>query len=402
MNNYKKSALILFIIILLFEITVAIVGDISKREPWGDEIRLYDSVLVFGDGLSLDLLKHYRQMSTPLPFIMYAWWGKIFGSDLFTLRIFSIILALLTYLLFHRILFERLTNKRFALFGTLFLMIHPYMIGLSIFVFTDMPAILFLLLGYYTLGKDKFYLSAFFIALAILCRQYILFFLPAMFIYYAVQFNKTKSLSPIAASILPALPYFLLILLWSGTSPDNEYRALYLSEKFSFHIDNLFLYISLLFLYLLPFYFFTIKRFFTNKKIIGTSLCLSLLYFLYPIQPSVYSQNIGVYTVGLFHKAFKYVIDSDNIIQVMFYITVLIGLPVLLTFVKEIYNSLRHKEHNQALLLNLIIIFFFIVMPFSYLGWEKYFMPILPFVILRLLMLIENPSTSSVRESISR
>ncbi len=396
MHTYKKSALILLVLILLFEITVAVYGDISTRKPWGDEIRLYASVLNFGEGITLDLITHYRQMSTPLPFIIYAGWGHLFGFDLFTLRILSIIIALLTYMLFHRILFQQLKKKSLAVIGTLLLVVHPYMVGLSIFVFTDMPAILFLLLGYYTLQKKKFYLSALFIALSILCRQYILFFLPPMFIYYALQYRETKSIHGMVASILPALPYFLLVLLWGGTSPDNEYRALYLNEQFSFHIDNFFLYVSLLFLYLFPFYFFTIKRFFAQKKILSLSFVLSLLYYFYPIQPSVYSQDIGVYTVGLFHKALKYMINSDTAIQVIFYISVIFGLTVLLTFIKEIYISFQKKEHNQTFFLNLIILFFFIVMPFSYLGWEKYFMPILPFVILRLLIIIDQKTTHTL------
>ncbi len=396
MHTYKKSALILFVLILLFEITVAVIGDIDTRKPWGDEIRLYDSVINFGNGITLDLITHYRQMSTPLPFIIYAGWGHLFGFDLFTLRILSIIIALLTYMLFHIILFENLQNKKLAFIGTLFLVIHPYMVGLSIFVFTDMPAILFLLLGYYTLQNKKFYLSAFFIALSILCRQYILFFLPPMFIYYALQYRETKSIHGMVASILPALPYFLLILLWGGTSPDNEYRALYLNEQFSFHIDVFFLYVSLLFLYLLPFYFFTLKSFFTQRRILGLSFVLSLLYYFYPIHPSIYSQDIGVYTVGLFHKTLKFLISSDTVIQGVFYISVLFGLVVLLTFIKEIYISIQKEEQTQTFLLNLIILFFFIVMPFSYLGWEKYFMPILPFVILRLLLLIEKRPTQAL------
>ncbi len=395
MHDYKKSAFILFIIILLFETAVAIIGNIHTREPWGDELHFYNTILLFGNGITLDLITHYNEMSTPVPFIMYAWVGKLFGFELFKLRLFSILLAIITYLIFHRILFEKLTNKKLAFYGTLFLVIHPYMVGLSIFVFTDMPAIMFLLIAYYTFEKDKFYLSAVSITLAILCRQYMLFFLPVMFIYILIQNKKNPLIRIITNSILPAIPYLLLVLLWGGTSPDNEFRKLHLSENFSFHVDNFFLYISLLSIYLLPFYFFMIKKFYSNKKILGISFGLSLFYFLFPIQPSIYSQDIGVYTVGLFHKALKLFIFSDTIIQGIFYISVLLGLPVLLTFIKETFESYRKKEINQISFLNLTIILFFLVMPFSYLGWEKYFMPILPFVILRLLIFIKNPSTSS-------
>ena len=343
--SYKKSALLLCIIILLFEMTVAFIGKINTREPWGDELRFYATIIDFGNSLTVDLLQHYNQMSTPLPFMMYAWWGKLFGFELFTLRIFSIILAFLTYLLFHRILYEKLTNKRFALYGTLFFMIHPYMVGLSIFVFTDTLAILFLLLGYYAFDKEKFALGIISLALAILCRQYMLFFLPPVFIYYALRLMPTRAF---ITSIVPALPYFLLIIFWGGTSPDNEFRNIYLNDGFSFQLNILFLYISLLFLYLLPFYFMTIKYFYKNKMILGSALAVSFLYFLCPIQPSIYSQDIGVYTVGLFHRALKFMIQSDTVIQGIFYLAVLLGLPVLFTFIKEVGSTFQ-KSNNSIL-----------------------------------------------------
>ena len=394
MQSYKKSAIIIFLIILSFELFVSLVGDIRTRVAWGDEVRLYASVLKFSGGISLDLLTHYRQMSTPLPFMIYAWWGKIFGLELFNLRILSIIIALLTYMLFHFILFQKLKNKKLALFGTLFLVIHPYMIGLSIFVFTDMPAILFLLVGYCALEKKQNTIAVIAFALSILCRQYMLFILPATFLYL-YESKPHQIIKASLISIAPALPYFALILLWGGTSPDNEYRALYLNQPFSFHINVFFLYISLLCIYLAPFYYFLRMTFYKNRFILLSSLCISALYFFFPIDAAQYSKDIGVFTVGLFHKAFKYIFHYDIIIQAIFYGAILIALPVLITFVKDSYTALIKKEMNETIFLNLIIIFFFLVMPFSYLGWEKYFMPILPFVILRFLLVLDSKNLTS-------
>ena len=386
MNNYKKSALILLLVIIIFEIAVAYIGNIANRPEWGDEIRLYETVIEFGESITLDRIKHYPQMSTPLPFIIYSLWGKLFGFDLFTLRILSIIIALLTYLIFHRILFESTNNIHLSFLGTIFLMIHPYMVGLSIFVFTDMLAILFFLLSYWALKHDRTYFFALALALSILCRQYMLFFLPAVSLYYLVQWikdKKTQQLQIIAASIISAIPYLCLIILWGGTSPDNEFRQLYLSERFNFKPDIFYLYIALLFVYLLPYYFFIFKKFYKNKQIIILSIILSFGYFLFPIKPSKYSIDIGVYTVGLFHKGLKYLNCSDNLVQIIFYLSVLLGLSVFLTIGKEIIKKIQNNNFDQTLLVDLTILFFFIVMPFSYLGWEKYFMPILPFVILR-------------------
>lgn len=393
MTTYKKSALTLLMIIILFEVTVAFIGNIADRPGWGDEVRFHETIIKFGDSITLDKLKQYHQMSTPLPFIIYAYWGRLFGFDLFPLRILSIILAILTYMMFHRILYETTGNNKLSFLGTLFLVVHPYMVGLSIFVFTDMPAILSLLISYWGLRNNRYLIFTIFLTLSILSRQYMLFIIPAIIVYDFMNWIKNKKISDFKttlASFIATIPYLLLILFWGGTSPDNDLRQLYLTDGFFFKFNVLFLYIALLFVYLLPYYFFTWRRFYKDKIILGLSLLISFLYFLFPVTPSKYSVDIGVLTVGLFHKGLVYLFNSNTIIQIIFYISVLLGLPILLTFIKESYEHIKQKKLDSNLQLDLIIIFFFIVLPFSYLGWEKYFMPLLPFVIIKLSLIIKE------------
>jgi polyferredoxin len=45
------------------------------------------------------------------------------------------------------------------------------------------------------------------------------------------------------------------------------------------------------------------------------------------------------------------------------------------------------RTTDLALFLDLSILLFLAIMPFSYFCWEKYFLPIIPFVTMRMLML---------------
>ena len=398
MKKSYKYLLALSLIIMIFEIIVAYIGEIQTRQPWGDEIRLYASVLNFGDNFSFDLLKHYRQMSTPLPFIIYALWGKLFGFELFTLRILSILIAISTYLLFFNILYLETDNIKLSIVSTLFLVVNPYMVGLSIFVFTDMPTIFFLLLAYYAMRKQQMYLFTISLACSILCRQYILYVIPAFLIYFGYKYLIEKNkidIKWVSATLASLIPYGLLIILWGGTSPDNEYRAMYLTDGFYFHIDNFYLYTALLFIYLLPFYFFLSDKFYSSLKIMIPAAFCSLGYYYFPISPSKYSIDIGVYTVGLFHKVLVFLQIPTGMIEIIFFASTLLGLPILFTILSVSIKKLSEKNFDSKLLLSLLILFFFVVMPFSYLGWEKYFVQVLPFVIILFTIYLNQKSTNN-------
>ena len=109
-----------------------------ERPYWGDEIHFVETINRFGKNMGLNTIKHYNEMSTPLPFMLYALWGRIFGFEIHILRILSVIIAVATYILFHWLLFLIFGNIKVASLTSAFLVLHPYMVGFSVFVFTDM------------------------------------------------------------------------------------------------------------------------------------------------------------------------------------------------------------------------------------------------------------------------
>jgi hypothetical protein len=170
LKNYHKSLVLLFVLLLIFEGIVFYFG--VNRPYWGDEIHFVDTINRFGKDMSISTIKHYNEMSTPLPFIMYSVWGRIFNFNIQTLRIFSVIIAFVTYLLFHKLIFSIFNNSKIAIFATFFIVMHPYMVGLSIFVFTDMLAILFIVLSCVSIRNKNPIILLISLACGLLCRQY--------------------------------------------------------------------------------------------------------------------------------------------------------------------------------------------------------------------------------------
>ena len=390
LNKNTKTTFLFLAIILVFEVAVFFVA--KDRPFWGDEGHFYETVKYFGNEISAETLQTYNEMSTPFPFISYAIWGKIFGFEVVKLRVFSIIIALFTYTLFYYLIFIVFKKSSLAFWSTLFLVVHPYMIGLSVFVFTDMMTILFLILLLISVVKKSSVLIFLSSAGAILSRQYAVFFPLALGIFYLIKYLKYKEHKPYLSILIPlflsTFPTLWLFLLWKGFTPVNEVKSNYMHEAFAYHFDYLTLYISQIFIYMLPFVLFRFKQIYNNKSILITSLILSFFYWIFPVRACKIQTDVDVYTVGFFHKLINIVSGGNKFFNdLIFYSGFLLALPVVIKIVLNVYNSLKDKVYDQMLMLDFSIISFMIIMPFSYMHWEKYFLLIMPMMVMRFLLM---------------
>lgn len=356
---------------------------------WGDEIHFVNTVRLFGEGLTLDKLRHYNEMSSPLPFMVYAAWGRLFSFDLQVLRLLSIIIALTTYLAFHHLLVVCQVKPRVAFLATAFLALQPYMIGLSIFVFTDMLAILFLILGCIGIRRRKPLLFGLWSMAGLLSRQYLTFLPIAAGVFFLLRYLGTRErhARDMALAALWAFgPLAILYIFWGGLSPDNERRAYFLSESLHFNPDFLVVFILLYFVYLLPFVLWRWKYFYGDWKVLGISALISLVYWLFPVRATQYAVAVGVDTVGFYHRSVRY-IAGERWEQLVLYLSFLLGLPLVIALVKDGYRRWERSDLDFVFFLDLTIMTFFILMPFSYLNWEKYILLVLPVMILQILLL---------------
>jgi len=190
LNPYQKPLLQLLAFLLVFAGAVIAIG--INRPYLGDEAHFAETVRYFGNEISLNTLKSYNEMSAPLPFVLYALWGRVFNFEIQTLRILSVIFALLTFVTFHYLLFSIFKESKIALATTAFFILNPYMVGLSIFVFTDMLAILFLIICCLAVKNKSPLLFAVASSLGLLTRQYFAFLAIAAGLYYLFSYKKAR------------------------------------------------------------------------------------------------------------------------------------------------------------------------------------------------------------------
>lgn len=385
--GYRQSFWWLLGIIAAIEGGLLVAG-VLHWEPWGDERHFVETVRLFAHDPSLATLRTYPEMSGPLPFALYAIWGTLFGLELPVLRIFSLLIAAASYLLMHRIVWLVFRNGLAALLLTLFFALHPYMIGFSVFVFTDGMSILFVLIA--LLGAVRARPAILFVGVAgaLLSRQYLVF-LPGAVIVWALSMvadrnQRRRAIELLLAALTAILPLALLMVLWGGLSPDNNLRGLYLDEGLYFHPDYLVFYISLLFLYLLPVVVFGWRQLYCDWRVTVVALVLGLFYWWFPVEASPNALDIGVHTVGLFHKTLVAVGGPGWIPHAVFFLGFVLGLPVVIQIAKSAFARIRAGQRDLLLLLDLSILLFLIVMPFSYLNWEKYLMPLVPLAAIRI------------------
>ena len=68
----------------------------ARTPPWGDEAHFLETIRLFGAGVSLELLRAYREMTAPLTYLVYAAWGHLAGFDTPRLRLLSPLVAAAT------------------------------------------------------------------------------------------------------------------------------------------------------------------------------------------------------------------------------------------------------------------------------------------------------------------
>jgi hypothetical protein len=381
----------LLLSLILFEAFV--LSYALNRPYWGDEEHFVETVNLFGQGVSIDTLKHYNEMSTPLPFILYSLWGRLLDFDVQALRIFSVIIALTTYVLFHRLMFCIFDDGRISFLTTAFIAFHPYM-GLSAFVFTDMLAVLFIVLSCISIRKESPIILSISLACGLLCRQYFVFFVLSVIVHYFLKYliggKRNRPLVLLSSSLISIVPLAVLVFIWKGLSPDNHVREIYLDDGYRFHAAFLTLYICQLFVYLSPIILIGWKAFYGNRRIMFSCFVVSWIYWLFPVRPCKYQVAGGIHTVGFFHKFVKFIFKSQLLEDVVFHVTFLLGLPITVSLAQHLWHKWQVKELDFAFLLDLAIMSFFLVMPFSYLCWEKYFVLILPLASVRILLTIQG------------
>jgi hypothetical protein len=351
---------------------------IRERPPWGDEAHFLDTVRQFGQGVSIDLLRSYNELSAPLTYIIFAAWGHLVGFDTSMLRLLSPMLASATTALFWLILVETQASIGWRAISFAAVVSNPYFVGLSVFVFTDMLSFLGLVIMWLGLLRHRAALVVAGLMIATLTRQYSAFLAAALVIAaLASREPAERRVQAVALAVTGMIPLAMLALLWGGLAPLSPVRDRYLVEGLRFDVHALSLYMALPGLYLLPIMVIAGRQ--MRWHIAAAAGLIAGWIIVFPIRASGAQLRDGIETVGFAHRA---LVNSggDTAATLVFYLCGAAGVAVVGIWFLAATRSWRNTPPTVTDLFPWAgLTSFLMLMPFSFQPWEKYAIPVLMF-----------------------
>jgi hypothetical protein len=356
----------------------ALYGVTANRPPWGDEVHLVETIRLFGRGIDVELLRTYPEMNGPLVFILYAAWGALVGFEIWTLRILSAILACATSWTFYKIVDTRQSEWKPALVALATVVLNPYFIGLSAFVFTDMLAILMMVLAWYGLLHRQIWVAGLAAGASVLTRQYFAFLVLAVAGAEALGQHAGRSRSLLRAVFALAVglvPFAALVWLWQGLSPQNSLRSLYLQGNVRYDPHALSLYLAVPAVYLSPLIVWRVWHG-VRWTSVAAGIVAAIFVLAFPVKASLAQTAQDVFTVGFVHRVLEATLPPLAV-RFAFFLMAAVWITVLIECGRDAAARWRHTPPAVPELMPWsLVIAFLIVMPFSYMPWEKYGVPL--------------------------
>lgn len=342
-----------------------------------DEARFHlPTIEQYQNALPKLALWEHQSASGPVPYLLWALWGKLFGNDIATLRFMTVLLAVGALWFFSRLSQEN-NPARAALLLVLFAF-HPYFFARAFSLYTMIPAAFFALSSLWAYEKAAsekklwFYLvlagSA---ALALLSRQIYLSYVVGLFAHLSMQRffqegeeRSVRLLRPIFALSFALFCFAGLLFFWGGATPpnfpENETRGLNVTT-----IGFLFVWLGVWFL---PVIFDCWKRE-KRYQIIAASAVGLLLFFFWPLyiaDPNINPMQPGAIAGVIAKINYKFMLFGAPLWSLKLFQAILsvFGALVLFATIEKIKSPYA-----------LIALAHFCLVLFIPQTWERFFLP---------------------------
>ncbi len=371
-----RTAIAIILIILPF-ILVALLTGLNQPFDFDEGDYHVPVIEQFMKELPAPDLIHYRSATTPLMHLTLAAWGKLAGAEPWKLRLPVLLAGMLSAVIFFLILRER--NEPWPLRLTLFLVAYPYFFWLSFLVMTEVFAFLFgvLALRYFlrtpTKRRDLIFF-ALWSSLAVLARQQWLFLPIGAGAYWLWQ---DRNLKRAAWAIIPLLTFLPFVILWKGAAPPIKWATSHALTLNPVQIPHV--------LIATGFYFF--PALFTAPipwKRLALPTAALLPFFLFtPLIEALPSSLQLLPGQSVFAGAIANISNlaagflPPILIYIGFFVLYIFGALILLQ------AWFRRKEDNAEPLWAAIIVFLLMLLTVGQ-AWERYLLPLIPFLILTL------------------
>lgn len=168
-------------VVAIYATLVVWLGWLQTPAIW-DEGNFWQTSLLFSDSLlpSPDDFAQYRELSTPLPFVVFGWVEYLLGQGILGGRLFNLMLSVGMAFVIGWPDAKRGSRALLCFVG---LLLCPYYLFLSGRLYTEMISCLFGLLGVMAYVKNRHVLSGGVFVMAIASRQYMIAFPAAIALY---------------------------------------------------------------------------------------------------------------------------------------------------------------------------------------------------------------------------
>jgi hypothetical protein len=168
----RESKPAAFALLILIALAIALPAASGLRfAPVKDEVYFLEATHHFSQHFSpsIEQLQSYSVMQTPLAFLVWALLGRLTGDALFSGRLLNLVLvvAMLSLVALRR--GDRGDQRLLAAVG---LVAYPYLLGIGVHLYTDVPAAFLALAGTWAHLRGRRAVGFVLFALAIATRQY--------------------------------------------------------------------------------------------------------------------------------------------------------------------------------------------------------------------------------------
>lgn len=186
----SRQRLLFLLGVLLIYAVVVIWLDFLQGPMWVDEVTFWETSENFSENLipTIDDLRDYTELNTPLPFIIFGALEHIFSVGIVSGRLLNLILSIIMVFM---IGWPSQNKGGRAILCVLGLFLCPYYLRLSGRAFTEMIACFWLTLGLIGYVRNRYVLSNIGFILAIASRQYMIAF-PAAIVSYEFIISIVK------------------------------------------------------------------------------------------------------------------------------------------------------------------------------------------------------------------
>ncbi|MEO1184106.1 MAG: hypothetical protein AAFX46_05040 [Cyanobacteria bacterium J06636_27] len=225
--NHSQQKFVFIISLTALYILLIFWLDFLQGPYWYDEKTFWRTTLTFSNSLfpSLEDLRDYTELNTPLPFIFFGALEYLFQKGIFAGRLLNLILSLVIVLLVGYPTRSKGTRAILCLIG---LFLCPYYLWLSGRLYTEMIACFWVIIGFVSYIRNRHFISCIAFILAIASRQYMLAFPIAITTYeFIIAINNIQKFDKITdlfkwrwiAPLIAALSIFVWIYLFQGLVP---------------------------------------------------------------------------------------------------------------------------------------------------------------------------------------